>query len=181
MRGYGQNRRANYKSTQSFKQSQPYACQNSRKRGRKGGCNRKSAQSFAFWFLERSFDVVASYPFIRSIGIKCGLEDAIRLERMSEVEYVAAQSKVFALGKGKDESHNEKHCETDNEIVDHSSDNAEVLRRVDKARNTEFAQSNRMFYPIPTFDDNLDGRGVTLCVMDTGVSPHIDLSVPKIV
>ena len=35
-------------------------------------------------FLERSFDVVASYPFIRSIGIKCGLEDAIRLERMSE-------------------------------------------------------------------------------------------------
>lgn len=130
-------------------------------------------------FLERSFDVVASYPFIRSIGIKCGLEDAIRLERMSEVEYVAAQSKVFALGKGKDESHNEKHCETDNEIVDHSSDNAEVLRRVDKARNAEFAQFNRMFYPIPTFDDNLDGRGVTLCVMDTGVSPHIDLSVPK--
>ena len=129
-------------------------------------------------FLERSFDVVASYPFIRSIGIKCGLEDAIRLERMSE-EYVAAQSKVFALGKEKDESHNEKHCETDNEIVDHSSDNAEVLRRVDKARNAEFAQSNRMFYPIPTFDDNLDGRGVTLCVMDTGVSPHIDLSVPK--
>ena len=130
-------------------------------------------------FLERSFDVVASYPFIRSIGIKCGLEDAIRLERMSEVEYVAAQSKVFALGKGKDESNNEKHCETDNEIVAHSSDNAEVLRRADKARNAEFAQSNRMFYPIPTFDDNLDGRGVTLCVMDTGVSPHIDLSVPK--
>ena len=108
-------------------------------------------------FLERSFDVVASYPFIRSIGIKCGLEDAIRLERMSEVEYVAAQSKVFALGKGKDESYNEKCSETDN---------AEVLRRVDKARNAEFAQSNRMFYPIPTFDDNLDGRGVTLCVID---------------
>ena len=50
-------------------------------------------------FLERSFDVVASYPFIRSIGIKCGLEDAIRLERMSEVEYVAAQSKVFEIGR----------------------------------------------------------------------------------
>ena len=106
-------------------------------------------------FLERSFDVVASYPFIRSIGIKCGLEDAIRLERMSEVEYVAAQSKVFALGKGKDESHNEKHCETDNEIVEHSSDNAEVLRRVDKARNAEFAQSNNLLALIICYANDL--------------------------
>ena len=30
--------------------------------------------------LERNFDVVASYPFIRSVGIKCGLKEAISLE-----------------------------------------------------------------------------------------------------
>ncbi len=47
--------------------------------------------------LERNFEVAACYPFIRSIGIKCGLGDAIKLERMNEVEYVCAQSKAFML------------------------------------------------------------------------------------
>ena len=99
--------------------------------------------------LERNFDVVASYPFIRSVGIKCGLKEAISLERMNEVEYVFAQSKAFTLDDDKSDY------------------------------NNGFRYSNRSFYPIPTFDDTLDGRGVTLCVMDTGVSLHMDLSVPK--
>lgn len=100
--------------------------------------------------LERNFDVIKSYPFIRSVGIKCGLNEAIRLERMQEVEYVSAQSTVFAL-----------------------SDSSENIG--------EKAYSNGMFsqYPVAKFSKELTGEGVTLCVMDTGINPHCDLSVPK--
>ena len=100
--------------------------------------------------LEHSFDVIKSYPFIRSVGIKCGLNEAIRLERMQEVEYVSAQSTVFALSD-LNENINEK------------------------------AYSNGMFsqYPVAKFSKELTGEGVTLCVMDTGINPHCDLSVPK--
>ena len=100
--------------------------------------------------LERNFDVIKSYPFIRSVGIKCGLNEAIRLERMQEVEYVSAQSTVFAL----------------------SDSNGNI---------NEKAYSNGMFsqYPVAKFSKELTGEGVTLCVMDTGINPHCDLSVPK--
>lgn len=100
--------------------------------------------------LEHNFDVIKSYPFIRSVGIKCGLNEAIRLERMQEVEYVSAQSTVFALSD-LNENINEK------------------------------VYSNGMFsqYPIAKFSKELTGEGVTLCVMDTGINPHCDLSVPK--
>ena len=100
--------------------------------------------------LEHNFDVIKSYPFIRSVGIKCGLNEAIRLERMQEVEYVSAQSTVFALSD-LNENINEK------------------------------AYSNGIFsqYPVAKFSKELTGEGVTLCVMDTGINPHCDLSVPK--
>ena len=100
--------------------------------------------------LEHNFDVIKSYPFIRSVGIKCGLNEAIRLERMQEVEYVSAQSTVFALSD-LNENINEK------------------------------AYSNGMFsqYPVAKFSKELTCEGVTLCVMDTGINPHCDLSVPK--
>ncbi len=100
--------------------------------------------------LEHNFDVIKSYPFIRSVGIKCGLNEAIRLERMQEVEYVSAQSTVFAL-----------------------SDLNENINGK--------AYSNGMFsqYPVAKFSKELTGEGVTLCVMDTGINPHCDLSVPK--
>ena len=100
--------------------------------------------------LEHNFDVIKSYPFIRSVGIKCGLNEAIRLERMQEVEYVSAQSTVFAL-----------------------SDLNENINGK--------AYSNGMLsqYPVAKFSKELTGEGVTLCVMDTGINPHCDLSVPK--
>lgn len=99
--------------------------------------------------LERNFDVIKSYPFIRSVGIKCGLNEAIRLERMQEVEYVSVQNTVFALS-----DLNEK--------------------------NGEKVHSNAIFSsPVAKFSKELTGDGVTLCVMDTGINPHCDLSVPK--
>jgi len=93
--------------------------------------------------LERNFKVTAMYPFIRSVGIKCELKDAIKLERMQEVEYVSAQGKVFAL---------------DNDF--------------DGLDSRNIANSLSL-------STDLDGDGVTMCVMDTGVSPHSDLSIPR--
>ncbi len=91
--------------------------------------------------IEKNFDVTCIYPFIRSVGIKCAISDAMRLDRMSEVEYVSKVSSVLAL---EEESNGE---------------------------NFEEVAS--------LADDKLDGRGVTLCVMDTGVGLHSDLVLPK--
>lgn len=91
--------------------------------------------------IERHFDVVADYPFIRSVGIRCTVEDAVRLDGMSEVEYVTAQGRVFTLD------------------------------------TNDFQQSNRIFNA--NFNSKFSGEGVTLCVMDTGVSPHLDLCFPQ--
>ncbi len=92
--------------------------------------------------LERGFDVVCSYPFIRSVGIRCGLKEAIRLERMQEVEYVSAQGRALALDV--------------------------------PAEDTNMGYAQALSAPV-----GLDGNGVNLCVMDTGVSPHSDLSIPR--
>lgn len=108
-----------------------------------------------FGVLEHNFEITHTYPFIRTVGIKCGLKEAILLERMQEVEYVSAQSAVFALSEAK------------SELETSDSDNA--------AAKTEFERSEKIF----ALSKELDGSGVTMCVMDTGISPHIDLSVPK--
>ncbi len=93
--------------------------------------------------LERNFEVTNLYPFIRSVGIKCSLQDAIRLERMQEVEYVSAQGRVTTLDEN---------------------------TLLDSGKNENIVQ---------TLSADLTGKGATLCVLDTGVSPHSDLSVPK--
>ena len=90
--------------------------------------------------LERRFRVVHEYPFIRSLGIECGLKEAIELERMAEVEYVSSESCVSCLQAGEN-----------------------------SAYEMTFSRSS----------GKLSGKNVTLCVMDTGVSPHSDLSIPK--
>lgn len=129
-------------------------------------------------YIERNFDVCGLYPFIRSVAIKCCLKDAVKLERMQEVEYVTAQSKVLALSDDEekyalnDGKINQNHKGENNSDFDNLTTQNDVYER----RNVE---NNGLFSPVPTFDESLDGSGVTLCVMDTGVSPHLDLSVPR--
>lgn len=138
--------------------------------------------------LERNFHVTAVYPFIRSVGIKCSLRDAIRLERMQEVEYVSAQGRVFALdahdvkpdGSGMEQgvlAHTEADC---------GDTNASAHTAVrDGDRNAENGKANASAGAVHggaslfQISPELDGSGVTMCVMDTGVSPHSDLSIPR--
>ena len=129
-------------------------------------------------YIERNFDVCGLYPFIRSVAIKCSVKDAVKLERMQEVEYVSAQSKVLALSDDE-----EKHALNDGKINQNHKgennsdfDNLTTQNDVYERRNVS---NNGLFSPVPTFDESLNGSGVTLCVMDTGVSPHLDLSVPR--
>ncbi len=93
--------------------------------------------------LERNFEVTNLYPFICSVGIKCSLKDAIKLERMQEVECVFAQGRVSTL---------------DENIA------------LDNLKNENISQ---------ILSTDLTGKDTTLCVLDTGVSPHSDLSVPR--
>lgn len=135
-------------------------------------------------YIERNFNVCGLYPFIRSVAIKCDLKDAVRLERMQEVEYVSAQSKVFALGGdiGNPTSRtanfqNNTAIDTGDRTHNDSRNNESGENPADK--RDFHVENSGLFSPIPTFDDSLDGSGVTLCVMDTGVSAHLDLSVPR--
>jgi len=98
--------------------------------------------------LERRFHVVGEYPFIRSLKIECGLEEAITLGRMAEVEYVSNESRVACL------------------FAEQSGESADILR--DEKDVLSFS-----------CNDRLTGKGTTLCVMDTGVAPHSDLSLPR--
>lgn len=112
--------------------------------------------------LERRFHVTNLFPFIRSVGITCNLEDAIKLERMQEVEYVSAQGKVTAL----DVDGKEKNGVSD--IDTYRFDAEDALSNVGVVKPE-----------INVLSQELDGEGVTMCVMDTGISLHSDLSVPK--
>ncbi len=107
-----------------------------------------------FSVLEHNFDITRLYPFIRTVGIKCGLKEAIELERMQEVEHVCAQSRVCAL--------------EDNDIKNSQSECVNI--KDTQPFNNDF---------ITALSCKYDGSGVGICVMDTGVAPHLDLSIPR--
>lgn len=135
-------------------------------------------------YIERNFNVCGLYPFIRSVAIKCDLKDAVRLERMQEVEYVSAQSKVLALGGDIGNPTSRTANFQNNTAIDTGDRTHNDSRNNESGENTAdkrdfHVENSGLFSPIPTFDDSLDGSGVTLCVMDTGVSAHLDLSVPR--
>lgn len=93
--------------------------------------------------IERHFEVLARFPFINSVGLRCDGREATRLAAMQEVVSVTAQSRVRALDAGGNGLPTGAEC-----------------------------------FSAPGAD-RLTGRGVRLCVMDTGVSPHTDVSVPR--
>lgn len=94
--------------------------------------------------LERRFDVVARFPFISAVGVRCDRKEAVRLASMQEVVSVTAQRRVCALDD------------------------------VTAAPNGGEGYAAESFAAV-----GLTGRGVTLCVLDTGVAPHLDISVPR--
>ena len=107
---------------------------------------------FALRSVARRMDTVAVFPFINAVGIRCDMKDAERLSGMPGVESVTAQARVTALSDDEAGTERGAPAYTENEEGD-----AAVL-----------GAARRM-----------TGRGVTLCVMDTGVSPHSDLSLPR--
>ncbi len=106
----------------------------------------------AFWQFERRFQIVKKFPFISAIGIECDFQDAKLLSEMNCVEYVTRQTRVTACLDEHDE---------------YGSKGIEALRRLGSPPN------------LLDFSKNLNGEGTTLCTLDTGVSPHLDLCMPK--
>lgn len=108
-------------------------------------------------YIARRFDVVAKFPFINSLGIRCDKREVTRLAAMSEVESVTAQGRVSAL--------DEPHPASD------------ALREGEASSNPQIPGEGEELAQI--LSRSLTGKGVTLCVLDTGVQPHIDISVPR--
>lgn len=103
-------------------------------------------------YIERNFKVLAHFPFINALGIECDFKAAADLTRLDFVDYVVKQAKVTTLDNILDEL-----GLTAEQALERLYENIEIL----------------------TSKTDLTGKGATLCVLDTGVSPHLDLCLPK--
>lgn len=136
------------------------------------------ANPWQYGFVARRFDVVCGFPFINSLGIRCDKRDGERLKAMPEVEFVTAQGRVSALDDG------ERRATTADGADVSRSDGAGVTAEIgrDEGDGKEvFAMSDEEGRAVAeAFSrEGYDGAGVTLCVLDTGVAPHSDLSIPR--
>ncbi|NLZ25428.1 MAG: hypothetical protein GX891_03105, partial [Clostridiales bacterium] len=100
-------------------------------------------------YLEEKYNVVSRFPFIRAVGVELDYKGAIELSSSPYVEYLTCQPKVTTL---------------DDESKESIIDNTYLYDSVVEALGIE---------------TKLTGRGVTLCIMDTGVNTHSDLSIPR--
>lgn len=136
------------------------------------------ANPWQYGFVARRFDVVCGFPFINSLGIRCDKRDGERLKAMPEVEFVTAQGRVSALDDG------ERRATTADGADVSRSDGAGATAEIgrDEGDGKEvFAMSDEEGRAVAeAFSrEGYDGAGVTLCVLDTGVAPHSDLSIPR--
>lgn len=118
-------------------------------------------------YVARHFEVAAAFPFINSLGIRCDRKEAARLAGMNEVVSVSVQSRVNALDAP------ESGAESKDDKVFGDKLRASQIAP-DGAVETERSDAAEIFAA-----KGLTGRGVTICVLDTGVTPHTDLSIPR--
>lgn len=127
-------------------------------------------------YVARRFDVVAAFPFINALGIRCNRNEVNRLAAMQEVECVTAQGRVSALdGVRRTERTFPAKDEESARVHRAESGNTNDL----SSRIGASTDENSVYAEIFGRANELTGAGVTLCVMDTGVSPHTDICVPK--
>lgn len=128
-------------------------------------------------YIARHFKVAAMFPFISALGLRCDRKDAVRLAEMHEVVSVSASGRVSALdaletrgGGAAGET-----AENEGEAKQGASDASEGGRSADVGASSAAANAEAEIFSAK----GLTGRGVTLCVLDTGVSPHSDISIPR--
>ena len=128
-------------------------------------------------YIARHFKVAAMFPFISALGLRCDRKDAVRLAEMHEVVSVSASGRVSALDaldtRGGGAAG--KTAANDGEAKQGASDASEGGRSADVGTSSAAANAEAEIFSAK----GLTGRGVTLCVLDTGVSPHSDISIPR--
>jgi serine protease AprX len=105
-------------------------------------------------YIERNYKVLQRFPFIDALTVECDYKSAAELTRLPYVEYVTRQARVTTF---------------DNLFDEFGATGEEALSRV------KFDS----FVRLLATGTNLTGKGAVLCVLDTGVSPHLDLCLPK--
>lgn len=95
--------------------------------------------------------VVSEFPFIGAVGIMANIETLKYLTKLREVKYISAQSKVTAL---------------DGKV------GLDVYESRLNITNTEI-QNTQSKVRLST------GLGVGVAILDTGINPHLDISLPN--
>lgn len=110
---------------------------------------------------------VKKFPIIGAVGVELNFADAITLSMSDRIDYIASETKASTLMVGDVESMN--------------LDKALVSARIKKINgmSRRVSISGEVSGQSLTVAKGLDGRGVGLCVLDTGLNPHIDLWFPK--
>lgn len=128
-------------------------------------------------YIARHFKVAAMFPFISALGLRCDRKDAVRLAEMHEVVSVSASGRVSALDAldTRDGGAAGETAENDGEAKQGVSGASEGGRSADVGASSAAANAEAEIFSAK----GLTGRGVTLCVLDTGVSPHSDISIPR--
>lgn len=118
---------------------------------------------FDLYFAERNFKIIKRYPIVNAVGVNLDFNTAMKLSSVDGVDYIAAESKVSTL-------------DDVNDIEKISID--EAIKTRNKTRPV-YAQSKKVSTESLSIPPDMDGKGVGLCVLDTGVMPHLDLWLPS--
>ncbi|MDR3215832.1 MAG: S8 family serine peptidase [Clostridiaceae bacterium] len=147
----------------------------------------------ALKYLTHEFDITHKFPFINAVAVSGDFADIRRLSASPYVEYITAQSRVFTLdmpgsdtvSTGGITEHGNRRAEstsgegyTERGNRRHASPIRYGGRRVNGYGSEVFLSGDGESISTSGLKTDFTGRGVTLAVLDTGVQPHLDLSVP---
>ena len=119
---------------------------------------------FDLYFAERNFKIIKRYPIVNAVGVNLDFNSAMKLSSVEGVDYIAAESKVSTL-------------DDINDVEKISL--AEAIKRQSAIRPV-FTHSKKVSTESLSIPPDMDGKGVGLCVLDTGVMPHLDLWFPSV-
>lgn len=129
----------------------------------------KTRRDLAYAFSR--FQVVKEFPIINAVGVELGFTDAVSLSMLDQIDYITSESRVSTLEVGQIETLSLDRALIKARIQKISANK----RKSDRLGRVEISKVESQSLTVAS---GLDGNGVGLCVLDTGVNPHVDLWLP---